>query len=285
MKKSTIGSKSGAVPDYYSQKTKAEKKVGRKLSNKEFEEKYLVLPENESTMGNANISIFDPALAEIIYLWFSNPGDSVLDPFAGGSVRGIVAAETGRNYVGVDLREEQVEANRENAEQVCKDIMPVWICGDSIGIKKLAPGEYDFVLTCPPYGDLEIYSDDERDLSNMSNDEFDKIYFQIMKTTADMLKKNRFAAVVVGNYRDKNGFLRDLCGLTINAMEAGGARYYNEMIYLQPIGSMPTKITRQFNGGRKVGKIHQNVLIFCKGDWKEASNRLEKIVIPDVDEE
>jgi hypothetical protein len=30
-------------------------------------------------------------LCEIAYRWFSPPGGLILDPFAGGSVRGIVA--------------------------------------------------------------------------------------------------------------------------------------------------------------------------------------------------
>ena len=37
-------------------------------------------------------SIFDPVLCEIAYRWFCPEGATVLDPFAGGSVRGIVAA-------------------------------------------------------------------------------------------------------------------------------------------------------------------------------------------------
>src|SRR6185312_2502284 len=57
-------------------------------------------------------SIFDPVLCEIAYRWFCPPGGLVLDPFAGGSVRGIVAAKLGRRYLGVDLRPEQIEANR-----------------------------------------------------------------------------------------------------------------------------------------------------------------------------
>ena len=36
----------------------------------------------------------------------------VLDPFAGGSVRGIVASQLGRGYLGIELAAEQVEANR-----------------------------------------------------------------------------------------------------------------------------------------------------------------------------
>ena len=38
------------------------------------------------------MSIFDPVLCEIMYRWFTPVGAQILDPFAGGSCRGIVAS-------------------------------------------------------------------------------------------------------------------------------------------------------------------------------------------------
>ena len=37
-------------------------------------------------------SKFDPALCEVLYKWFCPFGGQIIDPFAGGSVRGIVAS-------------------------------------------------------------------------------------------------------------------------------------------------------------------------------------------------
>jgi len=31
-------------------------------------------------------------------------------------------------------------------------------------------------------------------------------------------------------------------------------------------GSLPVRVTRQFQSGRKLGKTHQNMLVFFKGD-------------------
>ena len=45
-----------------------------------------------------NVSIFDPVLCELMYDWFVPKGGKILDPFAGGSVRGIVAEEMGYKY-------------------------------------------------------------------------------------------------------------------------------------------------------------------------------------------
>lgn len=234
-------------------------------------------------MSSTGTSIFDPALCELMYLWFSNNGDNVLDPFAGGSVRGIVAAELGRNYTGIDLRQEQIDANYANAEEI-GTTGAKWICGDSMNVKTLANGEYDFMLTCPPYGDLEVYSDNENDLSNMSDEDFDSTYTEIMKSSGDLLKDNRFAVVVVGNYRDKKGYLRDLVGLTVRAMESAGAKYYNDFVFVTPIGSLPIRAGKQFTATRKMGRTHQYCLCFVKGNPKESAQRLDKVEISDIND-
>jgi hypothetical protein len=57
-------------------------------------------------------SIFDPVLCEILYKWFSFPGAAILDPYAGGAVRGIVASALHRYYIGIDLRADQVKDNK-----------------------------------------------------------------------------------------------------------------------------------------------------------------------------
>src|SRR5579859_163256 len=54
-------------------------------------------------------SVFNCALTEIAYHWFAPVrGGCILDPFAGGSTRGIIAAKLGYHYTGVELCAEQV---------------------------------------------------------------------------------------------------------------------------------------------------------------------------------
>lgn len=234
-------------------------------------------------VSDTGTSIFDPVLTETMIAWFSAKGDKVIDPFAGGSVRGIVTNIRERQYTGIDLRQEQIDANVVQGQEICPDNMPRWICGDSLHIKELAGGEYDFMLTCPPYGNLEIYSEDDADISNMSDDDFDKTYSQILNNTVDMLKDDRFAIVVVGNYRDKKGFLRDLVGITVKAMESAGARYYNDFILVTPCGSLPIRTGKIFQASRKMGRTHQYILCFVKGDPKKATERLGECEIPDME--
>lgn len=226
---------------------------------------------DSSGMSDANFtSIFDPALCEAMYRWFCPPGGQVVDPFAGGSVRGIVAAQLGLDYWGGDLRAEQVEANREQAETICGGKMPVWVCGDSMDTLADAPSA-DFVFSCPPYGDLEVYSDDPADLSNMEWHTFAAAYKRIILRAVQRLKDDRFACFVVGDFRDGKGFYRNFVSETISAFEQCGARLYNEAILVTSVGSASMRVTKQFDASRKMAKTHQNVLVFCKGDPRKAA--------------
>lgn len=515
-------------PRYYEQKTAAEQRLGRKLTPEEFERDHWVMPDSELNSGT---SIFDPVLCEIAYRWWSAPGQLVLDPFAGGSVRGIVAAALGRRYVGVDLRPEQVEANRQqwpeikaqlgdggqadpmaipplaidefNGIRVVRDdqvvggtkrralerilanhpasefvyatpaygfaqialawaakavgkkatiivaarkqrhprtqlaaeagaeivevgkgayltviqkrardlaeergaflipfgmddpmfidaiaeialelpgpaptevwsvagsgvltralqkawpdaefhavqigrepeigkarlwkapekfeddakspppfpscgnydakawpfIMehaqpgalfwnvgadpaaieqgpePVWHAGDSrTKIDELGL-DVDFVFSCPPYGDLEVYSDDPADLSTLDADEFDQQYAEIVGKAVARLKPDRFACFVVGDYRDKRGLYRNFVSKTIAAFEAAGARLYNEAILVTSAGSLAIRAGKQFRSTRKLGKTHQNVLVFVKGDARRATEALGPVDVSEA---
>ena len=228
------------------------------------------------TEGNASeqsgTSIFDPVLCELIYRWFCPPGGLVLDPFAGGSVRGIVAAKLGRKYVGVDLSARQIEANREQAAAICGDNPPLWFVGDSREIDTLCPDvQADLVFSCPPYADLEVYSDDQQDLSTMPYPIFLKALQEIIKKSCALLKENRFACFVIGEVRDKKGMYYQFVPDTVKAFTACGLKYYNEAILVTAVGSLPIRVGRQFESGRKIGKTHQNVVIFVKGDPKKAT--------------
>lgn len=228
---------------------------------------------NES--HRSGTSIFDPVLCEMAYRWFCPPGGLVLDPFAGGSVRGIVASVLGRRYVGIELRPEQVEANRAQAERICRAPLPVWHVGDSRTIDRLAQGVMaDFVFSCPPYADLEVYSDDPADLSTLGYRDFIAAYREIIAKTAGLLREDAFACFVVGEVRDKNGMYYGFVPDTVRAFQEAGLRYYNEAILITMIGSLPIRAGRQFERSRKLGKTHQNILIFCKGDPKRAAARI-----------
>jgi DNA modification methylase len=227
-------------------------------------------------------SIFDPVLCEMAYRWFCPPRGSVFDPFAGGSVRGIVAMMLDRAYTGMDLNARQLEANRAQAlglQSQSFTRVPMWMAGDSrsqlAAARQAGQGEnFDFVFSCPPYADLEKYSDDPRDLSNMDYAGFTAAYYDIIRDTVLMLKPDRFACWVVSDVRDRAGMYYGLVGHTVAAFEDAGAKLYNDAVLVTAVGSMPQRLRRQFEGARKLGKTHQNVLVFVKGDPKVATEAI-----------
>ena len=214
------------------------------------------------------VSIFDPVLCEIMYRWFVPAEGSILDPFAGGSVRGIVSSFLDYNYTGVELRDEQVYSNMGQAEEIVPNNLPKYLIGDSNKVLETIDRKFDFLFSCPPYYDLEIYSDYNGDLSNMSHKDFEFYYESIIRKSCLLLKDNRFACFVVGNVRDNNGFMKDLVGLTIRLFEKYGLQFYNDIVLRQPIASASMRADKNMKY-RKTVKVHQNVLVFCKGNPKE----------------
>jgi len=275
--KSGEGGREGTVPGYYDKKEQKERELGRELSKEEFVEEYLydMMPEDstvKSTESGGVLSVFDPVLTELNYRWFCPQGGHILDPFAGGPVRGIVAKELGHNYTGVELRKEQVRANKnnlqniyDNPDQTDKENI-IWKQGNSTKIKEIVSDKYDFIFSCPPYYDLEVYSQEEGELSAKENYEnFLDSYKTIIKESVDLLKDNRFAAFVVQNIRGEH-YYHDFVGDTIRIFEEAGMGFYNEAILVTPLGTVQLRAGKHFQALRKLEKTHQNLLIFYKGD-------------------
>ena len=223
------------------------------------------------------VSIFDATLCEKMYEWFCPKEGRVLDPFAGGSVRGIVATEMGFIYNGIDLSDEQIEANKKQSDK------PNWITGDSEWvIDSIYDKTQDFVFTCPPYYDLEKYTDNPADLSNMNADSFDKKYYSILKKAAAKLKDNRFFTVVVSEVREQSvtgnykiGKYKGLVWKTIRACEEAGLHFYNDMILFNSQHQAARVVDTYFKRNRKIASVHQNILVFVKGNPDIAAEDIE----------
>lgn len=173
---------------------------------------------------------------------------------------------------GANLRAEQIEANRVQGAALCDGKpMPEWVCGDSMNEVEKAPLA-DFIFSCPPYGDLEQYSEDQADLSFMEHADFVKAYRLIIARACARLRNDRFACFVVGDFRDGKGNYRNFVSETIAAFLDAGLSLYNEAILVTSVGSAAMRVTRQFEAGRKMCKTHQNVLVFVKGDGRKAAD-------------
>lgn len=100
------------------------------------------------------VSTFNPVLARYLTLKYLAEFNCVFDPFSGFSGRLIGVASTGRKYIGQDINETTVKEanqviqflklNNNDYSVIHKDMLE-------------SSGEFECMLTCPPYSDKEIY--------------------------------------------------------------------------------------------------------------------------------
>jgi len=235
----------------------------------------------------AGTSVFDPVLCEIAYKWFCPRNGIIVDPFAGGSVRGVIASYLGYNYIGIDLSDEQIEANKIQADAILENKKkPEWIIGNSLNIENLCNEvKTDFIFSCPPYFDLEVYTDRAEDLSRLNWQEFKKQYREIIAKSCRLLKDDRFAVFVVSEIRDKKGLHRGFVAYTYECFLSAGMSFYNDIVLINSAGSLPIRAGKYFSAYRKVGKMHQNVLVFYKGDIKKIKENYPKVEVADLENE
>lgn len=223
---------------------------------------------------NNGVSILDPVMAELVCRWFGIEGGTAFDCFAGDTVFGYVAAKLGLCFTGIELRKEQCDLNNERVQGMSAN----YICDDGQNVlAHLEPQTQDLFFSCPPYYDLEVYSDNPKDASNQPTyNDFIAIIENSFASSIKCLKDNRFACVVVGDVRAKDGFYYGFVDDIKRIFAKHGMRLYNEMIIVEPIGTLPQRVARYMRN-RKIGKCHQNVLVFYKGDTKEIANQFKEI--------
>lgn len=126
------------------------------------------------------------------------------------------------------------------------------------------PTKFDFMFSCPPYADLEVYSDLEGDISNKEYPKFIELYRSIINKAGKRVKDGGFACFVVSDIRDKKGYYRDFTGDTKRAFFDAGFKLYNSAILLQPLGTAMLRAARIFEASKKITKVHEEVLVFKK---------------------
>ena len=271
--------------DLYKRTREHRKELG--ITFKEYIEKYVPQEELEKEQAKIvaqGVSIFDPVISEIMCKWFTpHKGAKIFDCFAGDTAKGLVFAECGFSFTGIELREEQVEINNNVIADRQSDIR--YICDDGRNVAKhIEPESQDMLFSCPPYFDLEVYSDLPNDASNQgSYDDFIQILKTAFTNALGCLKNNRFVVIVVGDVRDrKTGFYYDFCGDIKRIFRETGVLLYNEIILVEQTASTALRAARYMET-RKVAKTHQHILVFFKGNPKNIKEEFEKIEYSEED--
>lgn len=164
--------------------------------------------------------------------FFTKRNEIVLDPFVGvGSTLKACAIE-GRNGLGFELNPRYAELAEERLRVEVRDTASTLVqqhvrVGDARELIKSVPeNSLDFVVTSPPYWNIlhkedhkakqerkdhaldTRYSDDKRDLGNISNyEDFLNDLAAILGSCGRALKPKKHMAVIVSDFRDKSRFV------------------------------------------------------------------------------
>lgn len=262
--------------DLYQRTRKHREELG--VSFKEYLDKYVpddVKEREASKVLSVGVSLLDPVMAELVCRWFGQDNCKTFDCFAGDSVFGYVSAHLGNDFIGIELRPEQAQLNNERTERMTAR----YINDDGQNVAQhIEADSQDLLFSCPPYFDLEHYSNLENDASNQkSYEDFIQILRNAFTAAIGCLKENRFAVIVVGDVRDKrSGFYYDFCGDIKRIFKDGGMNLYNEIILIEIGASTALRAARNMET-RKVAKMHQNILVFYKGNPKDIKQNFKKI--------
>lgn len=149
-----------------------------------------------------------------------------------------------------------------------------YICDDGRKVLQyIDKNSQDFFFSCPPYYDLEVYSDLPNDASNQGTyKQFYDILDCAFTDAIKALKEDRFAVIVCGDVRQKNGAYYNFPNDIKNTFIKNGMHLYNEIILVDPVGTGAVRANNNMRS-RKVVKVHQNVLVFYKGN----PNKISKV--------
>ncbi len=162
----------------------------------------------ERPEGLADDIHFTEALAASVIGHASQPGDLVLDPFAGYGTTITVAERMGRRAIGIELLPEHLEIARDRGAGKTRLIL-----GDARDLSQLVEERVDLVLTSPPY--MPATDHPENPLTGYTTDDGDyAVYLRelgaIFGQVAGLLRPGGQAVVNVGNVVSGDGVVTPL---------------------------------------------------------------------------
>lgn len=207
-------------------------------------------------------SVFPAPLMEMIIVRYGGPmGSHILDAFAGGPPRGLVSCIMGHRYTGFEVRPEQIEENEALLKKLkLKGARYVQSDGRLLDIDD----SFDCAITCPPYYDLEVYSDRPEDISTAADySSFNGSMWLCAQSHFERLKPGAFACIIVGLFRDKRGELIDFPAHTVENFREAGFQYWQHIILSKNFASAAVRAGNAWKGHKLVPR-HENLLIFRK---------------------
>lgn len=150
------------------------------------------------------LSKFHYEIGRTFVLFYSEPGDLIVDPFAGHNSRMELTVRAGRDYVGCDLSTEFMKFNRRRAAELRETFRNRYVKVHHCDSRKqpIDDAVGDFTLTSPPYWDIEYYGDEPEQLGKCQTyREFLDGMRQCMRENFRTLKPGAYSAWFINDFR------------------------------------------------------------------------------------
>lgn len=206
--------------------------------------------------------VFSPSISAWILNMYAPKSGVCFDPFGGGGTRAIMAAKHGMDYSGVELRlEECVAVESRCAAANCLDKVKI-VCGDSTDCSHMTDNSADFLLTCPPYWNLEQYNGGDNDLSMCRTyGEFCSGIGDVIAETKRILKPGAIAVWVVGIFRHNNELIPMHHDITRMHIEKGFS-LREEIILAHRNNGALQRVGNFEKGNKYLIRTHEYALVF-----------------------
>lgn len=163
---------------------------------------------SSSGVAYGALSVFPQNIGRTVLLFYSKPGDHVVDPFAGHNSRMQLVVREGRNYTGYDVSKRFMAFNRKRAQQLRDHFPGAQITlneQDSRHLKHTADNVGDYTITSPPYWDIEDYGDEPEQLGKHAKTygEFLVGMQAVLRENFRVLKPGAFACWFINDFRRK----------------------------------------------------------------------------------
>jgi DNA modification methylase len=206
-----------------------------------------------NTSSRANYSPFPSEIADLCYEFYLRDAERVFDPFAGWGERHSKAIEWGKAYTGVDISPVAITSalNDYGVDNILADALDYDI------------QEFDGLITCPPYWNLEKYDEDlnlsrvktwERFLMGL-NQAFDACY--------SAAEQGATFCVMVGDWRKDHKYY-DLEYEVSGMFKGYGASIVDKVVVSR---KKVSKIKIMLPQAKRLGysvRVHESLLVFRK---------------------
>lgn len=174
------------------------------------------------------LSKFPYEIGRTVVLFYTEPGDTVVDPFAGHNSRMELCVRAGRDYVGCDLSAEFMAFNRRRAAELKREFPSrrVKLFHTDSRRQPVPDNTGDFTITSPPYFDLEYYGPESEQLGRSGT------YGNFLDNMRDVLRENfrtlkpgAFSCWFVNDFRRDGVFYPYHCDIMRLGDEVGFVRH------------------------------------------------------------